>query len=69
MGKGWPGSYEVIDLSLDVNQVCCHCRPGEVDDWPVTPAETPQEGSQETHTHTKTATQPQTLTAKVLFHQ
>ena len=45
-----------------MDQVCCHRSPGEVVDWPATPAETPNEDSQKTQTHTKTATQPQTLT-------
>ena len=40
-------------LPDNVDQVCCLCGPGEVDDWPATPAETPQEDNQKSQTRTK----------------
>ena len=55
-------------MTDNVDQVCCHCRPGEVDGWAATPAETPKEDSQKTQIHTKLQHKPQTTTLFPVSH-
>ena len=50
----WPGEVVMTRVLLsgsllaNVNQVCLHCRPGEVEHWPDTPPATPTEKTRET---------------------
>ena len=45
-------------LPDNVDKVCCHCWPGEVDDWSATPAETQKQDSQKIQTHREQPPRP-----------
>ena len=57
-GGGMTGILWGSRLPDNVNQVCCGCRPGEVENWPATPAEKHQKRTTSRKPkYTKTKTQ------------
>ena len=67
-GSHGQGPMGVVDCLNNVDQVCCICRPGEMDDIPATSAETRQDDNQKTnHTKQSPKKDPQTLTALIPY--